>query len=414
MIFEFRYVAAVNCWTPSGDCTRELRSGRILAGGRKPSVLQHGKRNQYYNTNQQYPIFVFYPNVRDGIQYNGPITYHHIMEFILSAKQPVKHIISTNDWEELNVLHGGFSVVGYFPDLYQNINMNRYFQTFLSTSYRMLEVDPFRTYLGGVAAVTSPSLAAYLHLSLPSGPPVRFGLWNGTTFAHPNKTVGNKFTSDHTLFQWVKSKALHSDPLLGWAGTSGRKSVLLSNWLMPNPSWNSGYSLLAFFDRSTKLYYDKVYSVFQEAALRYKTCKSSREHINRSTYHLLPSILKMRRSSSLKKDPFGSTKMVDCLSDPWFSRNFADGSSNCDDYSLCPLHSNITTRLEKNVDTWLLSKTKQRQTDYYNLSHGKFRRPIPGRPQVDVNIWYNYIMNFRMECVLLFTQGKIRTKINSK
>ena len=327
------------------------------------------------------------------------------MEFILAAKTPIQHIKSLRDWQDINAMHGGFCLVGYFPDIYHNRNTQRYFQTFLLTSYRMLEVDPFRSYLGGVAAVTSPALAVNIHLNSTSGPPLRFTVWNGTSFAHPNKTISGKLNSDDILFQWVKSKALHSDPLMGWAGTSGRKSVLLSNWLMPNPSWNTGYSLLAFIDRSTRNNYDEIYSVFQEAALRYKTCKNSRENTSKHSLPLLDSIRQLRRSSFLSKDPFGSTKMVDCLSDPWFSRNFADGNMNADDYSSCPLHSNVTSNMVVNAKT-RAQKIKELETDYFRLSHGKFKRPIAGRPQVDAYIRFNYIMKSRLECVLLFTQGK--------
>ena len=107
------------------------------------------------------------------------------------------------------------------------------------------------------------------------------------------------------------------------------------------------------------------------------------------------------------KDPYASTKMVDCLSDPWFSRNFADESSMCDDYSLCPIHSNVTTRHNKNSKIWVIDRKLDFETDYFMLSHGRFRRPTSGRPQVDINIRYNYLMNSRLDCVLLFTQGRL-------
>ena len=279
----------------------------------------------------------------------------------------------------------------------------------------MLEVDPFRTYLGGVAAITSRSLAVQIHLNATSGPPIRFYSWNGTSFAYPNKTIGSNPNSKDMLFKWIKSKALLSDPLLGWAGTSGRKSVLLSNWLMKNPTWNSGYSLLAFFDRATRNEYDETFSVYQEAALRYKTCKDSKhENSRQNTYSIIEGIRKMRRSSFLKKDPFGSTKMVDCLADPWFTRNFADGTSHCDDYSLCPFRSNVTAKQRNHVDGLKSNNIKSHETDYFKLSNGKFRRPILGRPQVDFNIRSNYIMNSRLECVLLFTQGKFKISYLSK
>ena len=101
--------------------------------------------------------------------------------------------------------------------------------------------------------------------------------------------------------------------------------------------------------------------------------------------------------------------MVDCLADPWFTRNFADGTSHCDDYSLCPFRSNVTAKQRNPVDGLTSKNIKSHETDYFKLSNGKFRRPILGRPQVDFNIRSNYIMNSRLECVLLFTQGKFQT-----
>ena len=58
------YFAAVNCW--EGQCNTEFNTSGGGGGGKpskNPRLSQH-----------QYPIFIFYPKDRRGIQYNGPIS----------------------------------------------------------------------------------------------------------------------------------------------------------------------------------------------------------------------------------------------------------------------------------------------------------------------------------------------------
>ena len=57
------YFAAVNCW--EGQCNTEFNTSG--GGGGKPS--KNPRLSQH-----QYPIFIFYPKDRRGIQYNGPIS----------------------------------------------------------------------------------------------------------------------------------------------------------------------------------------------------------------------------------------------------------------------------------------------------------------------------------------------------
>jgi hypothetical protein len=71
------YLAAVNCWEHSGDCHKEFGNEKSKKQNNyaNPRLLQH-----------QYPIFVFYPKDRRGIQYNGPIAVQSILEFLILGK----------------------------------------------------------------------------------------------------------------------------------------------------------------------------------------------------------------------------------------------------------------------------------------------------------------------------------------
>ncbi len=64
------YFAAINCWDPKGQCHHEFsgaKSGSSAKSAKNPRLVQH-----------QYPIFVFYPKDRRGIQYHGPISVQSI------------------------------------------------------------------------------------------------------------------------------------------------------------------------------------------------------------------------------------------------------------------------------------------------------------------------------------------------
>lgn len=69
------------------------------------------------NVQNQFPIFVFYPKDRKGIQYSGPISEHHILEFILNCQEPVSVVQNMENFHELRANSGGQTLVGYFPGL---------------------------------------------------------------------------------------------------------------------------------------------------------------------------------------------------------------------------------------------------------------------------------------------------------
>ena len=75
-------------------------------------------RSVAHNLNQ-----VFYPRDKKGVQYHGPLTVEAIVEFLLSARNPVYHLRSKNDLLELQARHNGKVVVGYFPDILAKDNI---------------------------------------------------------------------------------------------------------------------------------------------------------------------------------------------------------------------------------------------------------------------------------------------------
>ncbi len=65
----------------------------------------------------QFPILVFYPRDKKGVQYHGPLTVEAILEFLLSARNPIYHLRSKTDLLELQARHNGKVIVGYFPEI---------------------------------------------------------------------------------------------------------------------------------------------------------------------------------------------------------------------------------------------------------------------------------------------------------
>ena len=78
----------------SGSCHNEF-SGNKGKAAKNPRLVQH-----------QYPIFIFYPKDRRGIQYNGPISVQSILEFLLLARKPATHLGLKNDLVNLRANHG--------------------------------------------------------------------------------------------------------------------------------------------------------------------------------------------------------------------------------------------------------------------------------------------------------------------
>ena len=81
------YFAAVNCW--EGQCNTEFNTSGGGGGGKpskNPRLSQH-----------QYPIFIFYPKDRRGIQYNGPISVQVKLITVKKAKEKKNRTIKRVD-----------------------------------------------------------------------------------------------------------------------------------------------------------------------------------------------------------------------------------------------------------------------------------------------------------------------------
>jgi hypothetical protein len=73
------YVAAVNCWTKEGDCYKDFGAGSRKSKGQAARIAT-----------SHFPIFVFYPGDRKGIQYGGPVTRRHLTQFVINAQNPLE------------------------------------------------------------------------------------------------------------------------------------------------------------------------------------------------------------------------------------------------------------------------------------------------------------------------------------
>ena len=169
---------------------------------------------------------MFYPRERRGIQYNGPLSSHHITQFLLNAQNPLTVVHTAQDLLDLRASRpGGQALVGHFPDLrpFDSETLNIGYRRFLHASYELLEYDPFRSEVGPMAVVTSPRLA--FQLKLGPSQPVRYFHWDGDTSAYPNRTI----SSANGLMNWAFGR---SKKLTSWMGPVGRKSNRLAQQLL--------------------------------------------------------------------------------------------------------------------------------------------------------------------------------------
>ena len=105
------------------NCTRKIRfkcfSFVSFQFGSNQANSKNDKTNPYNPRlpQNQFPILVFYPRDKKGVQYHGPLTVEAILEFLLSARNPIFHLRSKNDLLELQARHNGKVIVGNFPEI---------------------------------------------------------------------------------------------------------------------------------------------------------------------------------------------------------------------------------------------------------------------------------------------------------
>jgi len=369
------YFAAINCWEPKGHCHNEF-SGTKGKAAKNPRLVQH-----------QYPIFIFYPKDRRGIQYNGPISVQSILEFLLLARKPATHLGLKSDLVSLRANHGGQALVGYFPDLMQSRRSYNALKKFLDATYHFLEHDPFQNKLGGIGIVTSPQVA--FQLQLDTSRPLRYFHWNGTSVAYPNKTI----STTQSLVSWTQNQL--SNTFVTWIGTSGRKSLNLSNRLESN----SRHSLLVFLERKPRRLYNEALRIVNSVALQYFTCDENvsglgGRGLGGDASNLLKAMQDQERLSFVRQDSF----LSQCSEDPWFVEHFTDVS---------PMKKNVTTSSGSgNVGGGSLRSKKEL---LLRLPH-KLRAE---KPLVDSKVLELKRMAQRLDCSLMASTASATTSADN-
>jgi len=367
------YFASVNCWLPKSDCVKEFN--------------KNGK-DRSRDLLQQFPVFVFYPKNRKGVQYNGPITDRHIMQFLESATRPVQHLATYDDWLDLRAAHGGTATAAFLPNLYKSRRSKGQYRKFVSSSYHLMESDPFKAKFGGLGVVTDPRLAFRLKINETSGIPARLTLWNGESVVFPNKTL----SSAKLLANWIQSKALKATKipkatmaLVPWIGVAGRKSIRFSSYLKKQ----YGHSLLVFMPRPASLQFNAQYEALLATAIRYRTCEGSKPA---SSLLLLLDRLKARYNSSQCRGV-----MTRCLAQTWFVERYLKTThqkKSCCDCNGANKFDNVTVvslpslRFPEKI-------VGNRQLDLQQKALAGF-----SNGQVDTNIRRLQEVSSRMECLL--------------
>ncbi|XP_050498799.1 thioredoxin domain-containing protein 11 isoform X3 [Diabrotica virgifera virgifera] len=122
---------AVNCWQPLGECRTQ------------------------YNKVYKWPVLIAYLPHGRGVQYNGPLSAPHFIQFLKKVSNPIKHL--------------GNEGIRDFQDAYIRAEMNVSpgsldFAVYYTTALRYLEKDPqYRvTFYITPSNVTTPSLSLYM------------------------------------------------------------------------------------------------------------------------------------------------------------------------------------------------------------------------------------------------------------
>jgi len=268
-------IAAVNCWFPVSDCAKEF-------GGKNGSgtIL---------------PVFIFYPNTMNGVQFNGHVTPSHIIRFIEQTRWPLVHLHSVQHLDNLQVEYENV-LVGYLPNT-KTYHLHHSHKALLSAALAFNEIlaeKPVCT-----AVVTSEILAKQINLHVTK--PVMLYTHN-STFNYPNKTIDNE-----KLVQWTLSNLA---PTSAWLNLIHKKSRNLQR------IFESGNVLLLFSPRPS-LFEDKAYDILRQVSTDYFNCDKSEATTN------LVKKLKMRSSganscsSANRYKPTITTSPNSCNLKPW-------------------------------------------------------------------------------------------------
>jgi len=294
-------VAAVNCWYPISDCAKEF-------GGKN-------------GTGHILPVFIFYPNTMNGIQYRGHITASHIIRFISLSRWPVVHLHSQQHLTNLQVDCENV-LVGYLPNTHTT-QLNPSHKELMGTALDFHEIFPEKPVC--TAAVTSEALAKQLHLH--TSKPIKLYTHNNT-FVYPNKTIDSE-----KVVQWTISNL---NPPSSWINLIYKKSFNLKRIF----EGGSGNVLLLFSPRP-QVYEDQVYDVLRQVSTEYHNCDRSdatqnlvnrlKEKTARGSSQNANSCLRQKSSARETSAAFSPvvTSPSSCQLKPWSVHNPEDGFPAC-------------------------------------------------------------------------------------
>ncbi|KAG5891308.1 hypothetical protein JTB14_002869 [Gonioctena quinquepunctata] len=181
---EYVKFTAVNCWQPNSEC-----------------------RTQYMKV-YSWPVFIAYPSHGRGVQYNGPISAFHMIQFLQKVCNPILRI--SNDYPK------------EFDDAYVIAELDASpgslaFAVVYTAALRYLERDPQHriTFYVKPSAVSNPSLHLYL--------------WN-ETLVYP---VYDEPWLPNKILQWIIKNVRQ---VTSWVLPSGSKSMTLSSSMQNRPT----------------------------------------------------------------------------------------------------------------------------------------------------------------------------------
>ncbi|CAG9812911.1 unnamed protein product [Phaedon cochleariae] len=232
---KFVNFAAVNCWQPHSEC-----------------------RNQYSKV-YRWPVLIAYLAHGRGVQYSGPISAPHMIQFLKKVSNPFTLI--TTDYPK------------DFKDAYVIAELDTSpgsldFAVFYSTALKYLEKDPQYCISFYVKPVVIAKPALYLHL------------WN-ETLIYP---IHEKQWMPDEILHWI-IQSMHQ--MTAWVPPSGSKSITIYN------SMSNGVALILFTPMNILHFGNDYYTMFQEIAQEYYNCRDDIS-VNFNSVNL-----ELKRSASL-------------------------------------------------------------------------------------------------------------------
>uniref|UniRef100_A0A336LN73 CSON007159 protein n=1 Tax=Culicoides sonorensis TaxID=179676 RepID=A0A336LN73_CULSO len=140
------FFSSINCWQPGGEC-----------------------RNQYSNV-PKWPTIMSYRSTGFGLQYNGILSEHALLNFVNSIMYPLKRITNLDDL--FSLMNDNSVVVLALLDMKKN---QKHFKEFYQTSLKYLEVDPHREIRFAICTGDNSKVFGSKHQ-----PKLRIYLWNET------------------------------------------------------------------------------------------------------------------------------------------------------------------------------------------------------------------------------------------